>query len=91
MLIVLTAIKGSKGMNTQVHTPDWYNYRSIAHALSVSINTVRSWQQKKQMPQPDVQQHKFTRWKAETIEPFIKDPIQWREENLESEENQEAK
>lgn len=68
-------------MNTQSIKPHWYDYRSIAHTLSVSINTVRSWQQKKQMPQPDIQQHRFTRWKAETIEPFIKDPILWREEN----------
>lgn len=59
----------------------WYDIKKIADAFSVSVNTVRSWQQRKQMPQPDIQQHKFTRWKAENIEPFISDPIKWREEN----------
>ncbi|SUA57578.1 hypothetical protein RP300_00283 [Oligella urethralis] len=59
----------------------WYDIKAIAEAFSVSVNTVHSWRQRKQMPAPDIQQHRFTRWKAETIEPFINDPITWREEN----------
>lgn len=67
--------------------PQWYDIKTIAEAFSVSVNTVRSWQQRKQMPMPDIQAHKFTRWKAETIEPFLRDPLRWREQNIAAEEN----
>ncbi len=59
----------------------WYDLKAIAVSLSVSVNTVRSWQQRNQMPQADIREHKFTRWKAETIEPFLEDPIRWRRDN----------
>lgn len=69
-------------LNTETILADqWYDIKAIANAFCVSTNTVRSWQQRKQMPAPDIQQHRFTRWKAETIEPFISDPIGWRENN----------
>jgi|LSQX01.1.fsa_nt_gb uncharacterized protein YjcR len=67
-------------------TKKWYDIKTIAETFSVSVNTVRSWQQRKQMPAPDIQEHRFTRWKAETIEPFLNDPISWREENTAAEE-----
>jgi hypothetical protein len=68
-------------VNPTQNAPRWYDIKAIAEAFSVSVNTVHSWRQRKQMPAPDIQQHRFTRWKAETIEPFINDPIGWREEN----------
>lgn len=66
----------------------WYDTKLIADSLTVSVNTIHSWRQRKQMPAPDIQQHRFTRWKAETIEPFIDDPIGWREENQSAEAGQ---
>ena len=68
-------------VTTALNATRWYDIKAIAEAFSVSVNTVHSWRQRKQMPAPDIQQHRFTRWKAETIEPFINDPITWREEN----------
>lgn len=68
-------------VTTTLNPTRWYDIKAIAEAFSVSVNTVHSWRQRKQMPAPDIQQHRFTRWKAETIEPFINDPITWREEN----------
>lgn len=60
----------------------WYDTKSIAEIFSVSVHTVRSWQQRNRMPKPDIQEHRFTRWKAETIEPFLNDPAGWRRKNM---------
>lgn len=59
-----------------------YDYKKIAGILGVSHNTVRDWRNKGLMPKPDIQKHRWTRWKADTIEPFLVDPVGWREENL---------
>ena len=50
----------------------------IAEIMGVAISTVRGWQQRKQMPAPDIQSKKFTRWKLKTIKPFLDNPQQWR-------------
>lgn len=70
-------------LNTKTTTPTqaYYSTPDIANHFRVSINTIRSWLHKKQMPQPDIRRNKFNRWKYETIKPFFDNPNQWLENN----------
>lgn len=56
----------------------WFSSKDIAEIFGVSVNTVRCWLVRKQMPQPDIQENRFTRWKYGTIKPFLDDPLAWR-------------
>lgn len=56
----------------------WYSTKDIAKIFSVSPNTVRSWLCRKQMPRPDISGNRFTRWKEQTIRPFLDNPLAWR-------------
>lgn len=62
----------------------YYSGKDIAKILSVSPETVRGWLFKKKMPPPDISESKFTRWKEETIKPFLNNPMQWRKENCQT-------
>lgn len=62
-------------MNKYLSTKD------VADTFSVSISAVRNWILRKQMPQPDIKQKRFVRWKLETIQPFLENPVKWRQEN----------
>lgn len=53
--------------------------KDIANILRVSVNTVRSWLHRKQIPEPDIRGWRFNRWKLNTIQPFLDDPIKWRQ------------
>jgi|GEM_PF-2176254 len=64
--------------------PALYDAKRIAWAMGVSPNTIKDWLFRGRMPSPDIRSHRFNRWRAETIEPFIADPIAWREQNAQS-------
>lgn len=57
----------------------WYSVKTVANLFNVKNSTVRAWMCKGLMPKPDIRGGRFTRWKAETIEPFLADPIAWRQ------------
>lgn len=61
----------------------YYSVKEIAEIFAVAPNTVRSWVFHKKIPKPDIQQPRFTRWKHETISPFLDDPVAWRRRNSE--------
>lgn len=67
-------------MSDIMDNPEWYDAQKIAYEMSVSVHTVRSWLSRGQMPMPEIQRHRFTRWRRETILPFINDPQGWSNE-----------
>ena len=67
-------------MSDIMDNPEWYDAQKIAYEMSVSVSTVRSWLSRGQMPKPEIQRHRFTRWRRETILPFITDPLGWGKE-----------
>lgn len=62
-------------------TPPLCDAKRIAWAMGVSLNAIKDWLFKGRMFSPDIRSHRFNRWKAQTIESFIADPITWREQN----------
>lgn len=55
--------------------------KDIATKLRVADATVRTWINRQQIPAPDIKGHRFVRWKQETLEDFLNNPLQWRERN----------
>lgn len=66
---------------TQEGINKYYSAKDIAQFFSVTVKTVRAWKFRKQMPQPDIQTPRFTRWKESTIKPFLDNPIEWKKGN----------
>lgn len=59
----------------------YYTQQEIAAIFGVTVAAISNWIKRKQMPKPDIQQHRFTRWQKSTIQPFIDDPVGWRQKN----------
>lgn len=57
----------------------YISIQDVATILNVSYYTVVSWIRRKQIPPPDIQQKKLTRWHINNIKPFIENPAKWRQ------------
>lgn len=55
--------------------------KDIASKLRVADGTIRTWISRQQMPAPDIKGHRFVRWKQETLDDFLENPLLWREKN----------
>lgn len=53
--------------------------KDIATKLRVADGTIRTWISRQQIPEPDIKGHRFVRWKSETLDEFLENPILWRE------------
>lgn len=54
--------------------------RDVANILGLkNTQTIRKWYYSKLMPEPDIRQHKFVRWRYTTLAKFLDDPVEWRE------------
>lgn len=60
---------------------EFYSVKDLSVIFGVTQQAITMWVSRKKMPYPDIREKRFTRWKKETIQPFIDDPIKWRQQH----------